>query len=192
VTHAPIVALLWVLSQSAGPPPPDPALIRICIDTRTGSIDPIGLEQSAKDLTAALASKKKLFTIVDDEDKADVVLEVQERTVTVPKIVIGIGPRPGQPTNPASTMPAREARLHVGGSLVHGDESIDMRNKNRANDHPGGWKSAAEDITKQVEKWVSDRRAKILAARPKTAAFPGVFQVSRSPDILIGMKGQRI
>ena len=171
MTHAPFVALLCVLSQSpAGPSQPDPALIRLHIDTRVGSIDPIGLEQSAKDLTAALAGKKKLFTIVDDEDKADIVLEVQERTVTVPKIVIGIGPRPGQSTNPASTMPAREARMHVGGSLVHGDESLDMRNKNRANDHPGGWKSAAEDIAKQVEKWVSDRRAKILAARPKTAA----------------------
>jgi hypothetical protein len=44
------------------------------------------------------------------------------------------------------------------------------------NDHPGGWKSAAEDIARQVEKWVSARRAKILAARPKTAPFPGVFQ----------------
>ena len=170
MTHAPIVALLFALSQSAaGPLPADPALIRIYVDTRSGSIDPTGLGQSAKDLTAALASKKKLVTIVDDEDKADVVLEVQERTVTVPKIVIGIGPRPGQTTNPASTMPAREARLHVGGSLVHGDESIDLRNKNRANDHPGGWKSAAEDIAKQLEKWVADRRAKILAARPKTA-----------------------
>ena len=168
MTHAPIVALLVVLSQSAaGPSQPDPALIRIYVDTRVGSIDPAGLEQSGKNLTAALASKKKLFTIVDDEDKADVVLEVQERTVTVPKIVIGICPRPGQPTNPASTVPAREARLHVGGSLVHGDESIDLRNKNRANDHPGGWKSAAEDVAKQVEKWVNDRRAKILAARPK-------------------------
>lgn len=197
MTHAPILALLWVLSQSAAvPSQADPALIRVYIDTRLGSIDPKGLEQSAKDLTAALAGKKKLFTIVDDEDKADVVLEVQERTVTVPKIVIGIGPRPGQSTNPASTMPAREARLHVGGSLVHGDESVDMRNKNRANDHPGGWKSAAEDIAKQVEKWVSDRRAKILAARPKThpgpAAEGGVFQGTAPPDILVWMKGQRI
>jgi hypothetical protein len=195
VTHAPILALLWVLSQSAAvPSQAGPALIRVYVDTRTGSIDPKGLEQSAKDLTAALAGKKKLFTIVDDEDKADVVLEVQERTVTVPKIVIGIGPRPGQPSNPASTMPAREARLHVGGSLVHGDESIDMRNKNRANDHPGGWKSTAEDIAKQVEKWVSDRRAKILAARPKTAPAYPVPQAetagfSREPGRLISLSG---
>jgi hypothetical protein len=173
VTHAPFVAVLWVLIQSsAGTSPADLALIRVYVDTRAGSVDAVALAQSGKDLTAALAGKKKIFTIVDDEDKADVVLEVQERTVTVPKIVIGIGPRPGQATSPATTAPVREARLQVGGSLVHADQSIEIRNKNRANDHPGGWKSAAEDIAKQVEKWVKDRREKILAARPKTALFP--------------------
>jgi hypothetical protein len=175
MTFAPIVAALWLLSLSqTGTSQADPSLIRVYVDTRAGVGDAAALSQSAKDLTAALAGKKKLFTIVEDEDKADVALEVQERTVTVPKIVIGIGSGPG--SNPASTAPVREGRLHVGGSLVHADESIEIRRKNRVNDHPGGWKSAAEDIVKQVEKWVSARRAKILAARPKTAPFPGVFQ----------------
>jgi hypothetical protein len=175
VTHAPIVAALWLLNLSqTGSSQPDPSLIRVYIDTRPGVGDAAALAQSARDLTTALAGKKKLFTIVEDEDKADVALEVQERTVTVPKIVIGIGSGPG--SNPASTGPVREGRLHVGGSLVHADESIEIRSKNRVNDHPGGWKSAAEDIAKQVEKWVNARRAKILAGRPKTAPFPGVFQ----------------
>ena len=46
MTHAPIVALLVVLSQSAaGPSQPDPALIRIYVDTRVGSIDPEGMKK---------------------------------------------------------------------------------------------------------------------------------------------------
>jgi hypothetical protein len=169
---APTVAVLCLLSlQSAAVSQADPALIRVYIDTRTHAGD-AGLaerQQSGKDLATALAGKKKLFTIVGDEDKADVVLEVQDRMVTVPKIVIGIGPRPGQPTDPATTLPVQQAQLRVSVSLAHADESIEIKNKNRANDHPGGWKSAAEDIAKQVEKWVTDRRSKILAARPKTA-----------------------
>jgi hypothetical protein len=170
VPGAPIVAVLSLLSLSpAGASQVDPALIRVYVDSQSGP-DAIGSserQQSGKDLAAALAGKKKLVTIVDDEDKADVVVEVHERTTTVPKIVIGLGPRPGQ-TNPAATAPTREARLRVSVSLTHADESREITNKNRANDHPGGWKSAAEDIAKQIEKWLSDRRATILAARPKT------------------------
>jgi hypothetical protein len=173
VIGAPTVAVLCLLIlQSAGVSQADPALIRVYIDTRTHAGDVGGLaerQQSGKDLATALAGKKKLVTIVDDEDKADVVLEVQDRMVTVPKIVIGIGPRPGQPTDPATTLPVQQAQLRVSVSLAHADESIEIKNKNRANDHPGGWKSAAEDIAKQVEKWVTDRRSTILAARPKTA-----------------------
>jgi hypothetical protein len=152
---------------SAGDPQADPALIRVYIDPQPGP-DASGFserQQSGKDLAAALAGRKKLVTLVADEDKADVLLEVHERTTTVPTIVIGVGPRPGQTTNPAATAPAREARLRVSASLTHADESREITNKNRANDNPGGWRSAAEDIAKQVEKWLSDRRAKILAAR---------------------------
>jgi hypothetical protein len=169
-TLAPIVGVLLLSSlASAGSAQTDAALVRVYIDTRPEAAD-AGLterQQSGKDLAAALGSKKKLFTIVEDEDKADVVLQVQGRAVTVPKIIIGIGPRPGQAADP-NTRPTPEAQLRVGVSLAHADESVEMRNKNRAYDNPGGWKSAAEDIAKQIEKWVGDRRAKIMAARSKT------------------------
>ena len=177
--RAPTVAVLCLLSlQSAAVTQADPALIRVYIDTGSHAGDAGGLaerQQSGKDLATALAGKKKLFTIVDDEDKADVVLEVQDRMVTVPKIVIGIGPRPGQPTDPGATLPTRQAQLRVSASLAHADESVQIKNKNRANDYPGGWKSAAEDIAKQVEKCVTDRRSKILDARPKTGALSSPF-----------------
>lgn len=171
VAAALIVALFCLPSLSpAGASQADPTLIRVYVDSRPGP-DAGGSaerQQSGKDLAAALAGKKKLVAIVDDEDKADVVVDVHDRTTTVPKIVIGIGPRPGQTTSPAATAPTREARLRVSASLTHTDESREITNKNRANDNPGGWRSAAEDIAKQLEKWLNDRRAKILAARPKT------------------------
>jgi hypothetical protein len=161
-----VLAVLCLLGLwPVGAPQVDPALIRVYIEDAVGSPE---LEQSVKDLAAALAGRKKLVTIVDDEDKADVVVDVQDRTTIVPRITIGLGPRPGQTSNPAATGPAREARLRVNASLTHADESRELTNKNRANDNPGGWRSAAEDVAKQVEKWLSDRRAKVLAARPKT------------------------
>ena len=165
------VAIFCLLvSSSASSSQADATLIRVYVDSRPAPGDDLGLserQQSGKDLATAIASKKKLFTIVEDEDKADVVIELKERTATVPKLVIGIGPRPGQAGDPGTSAPSREAQLRVAATLAHAEESIEIKNKNRAFDNPGGWKSAAEDIAKQVEKWVSDRRAKILAARPK-------------------------
>src|SRR5262245_16425122 len=107
-------ALSLLLPRQAGSAQADPALIRVYIDTRPTAGEPIGLaerQQSGKDLATAIAAKKKLFTIVEDESRADVVVEVQERTTTVPKIVIGIGPRPGQAGDPAKSAPSREAQL---------------------------------------------------------------------------------
>jgi hypothetical protein len=156
----------------------DPALIRVYIEEAVGFPE---AQQSGKDLAAALAGRKKLITIVDDEDKADVVIEIDERTTVVPKIVIGLGPRPGQPSNPAAMGPSREVRLRVKATLSHADESREITNKNRANDNPGGWRSAAEDVAKQLEKWLNERRAKTLAARPKDAG-----SVQRlDPDVLV-------
>ena len=164
-----VVAVLCLGLSPVGGRQSDPALIRVYIEEAVGSPDD---QQSGKDLAAALAGRKKLITIVDDEDKADVVIEVDDRTTVVPKIVIGLGPRPGQPSNPAATGPSREVRLRVNATLSHADESREIANKNRANDNPGGWRSAAEDIAKQIEKWLNERRAKILAARPKPPINP--------------------
>src|SRR6186713_2022033 len=51
---------------------------------------------SVKDLSEALASHKKLFVVVDDEDKSEIQIEVLGRGLTVPKVVLGLGPRPGE------------------------------------------------------------------------------------------------
>jgi hypothetical protein len=38
-------------------------------------------------------------------------------------------------------------------------------NKNSPLESNGGWKSAADDVAKQIDKWIVDHQAQILAAR---------------------------
>lgn len=149
--------------SQAGAPQADAKLIRVYIHTGDGGhpTELGGRRESAKDLANWLADKKKDLVIVKDEDLADVVLEVMERSLTTPKVVFGIAGRPGQPLG----APARVVHLSVKLELTHDADSVDFKNKNAPLDSGGGWKSAADDIAKQVHKWITDRRAEILAAR---------------------------
>src|SRR5262245_50292516 len=47
-------------------------------------------EESVKDLRDVFAGRKKVLTVTDDEDKADVTVEVLERATMVPKVRIGV------------------------------------------------------------------------------------------------------
>ena len=55
-----------------------------------------------------IASKKKSLALVDAEEKADVVLTIDDRALTVPKIVFGIGARPPRTARAASSTAAGE------------------------------------------------------------------------------------
>ena len=148
-------------------PPADPALIRVFVQAPDHG-DPADRkvrEESVKDLTAALAPRKKLLAIVTAQDRADVVIDVVERRVSIPRVVVGIGPRPGQPSQPGGNV-TRNAELVVELSLEHGDEQAELKNQNKVTE--AGWKSAADDVAKHIEKWISDRREKILALRKST------------------------
>ena len=142
---------------------PDPSLVRVFIQTDDGGHpDELAARQeSVKDLAAALASNKKLLAIVDDEEKADVVIEVIGREVTVPKVVLGIGARPGQP--PGTNAPARAVALRV--ELTWSRQSVALVNKNKPLESQRGWRSAAEDLGNQIEKWIAERRAEIVRGR---------------------------
>ena len=135
---------------------PLPAPMRVFVRTDDGGEETelAARRQSVEDLVEALEDKKKHIRLVKDRAQAEIVIEVLDRGVTVPRVVFGIGGRPGQP--PGGTSPARYAVLRV--ELTFGDEALELKNKNKAFDHPGGWKSAAEDIAKQVEKWIAERR----------------------------------
>lgn len=100
--------------------------------------------QSVKDLRASLASKKKTLTLVVDEEGADITIEVTERTTTIPRVRIGLA-SPGAPVR----------AVHLRVNVTQGtDDPIEFTNKNTAYEDARGWQLAADDIAKQIEKWL--------------------------------------
>lgn len=152
------------------PGQPDPRLIRVHVLTADGghSDELAGRRASLEHLAVALAGQKKgtVLAVVDAESKSDVVVDVIQRSVTVPKVVFGLGPsRSGGASSPSMNPPTRHAVLHVTLHMAAGSDRVEFKNKNRAIESEQGWKSAAGDIAKQIEKWIADRRTEILKAR---------------------------
>ncbi len=149
---------------------PSANLIRVYLQTADGGHpDELGARrQSLDQLAAALAGQKKgtVLTIVDAESKADVVVDVIQRSVTVPKVVFGLGPsRSGGASSPSMNPPTRHALLHVTLHMAAGSDRVEFKNKNRAIESAQGWTSAAGDIAKQLEKWIAARRVGIIQSR---------------------------
>ena len=157
-----LLACLVAIALQAGgqtpAAPPNPSLIRVWVDTDSDDIKE--LETSIKDLAAALNARKKSLVTVDDEDKADVTVHVVQRKIEVPKVVIGLGPRPGE--TPGMTT-VKTGKLQV--QLRFGDMQVSLENKNKTYDTTAGWRSAAEDLCGQIDKWVGQYRAEIIKAR---------------------------
>jgi hypothetical protein len=174
-----IVALLLVLSLctpglKTRPPTagqPDPKIIRVHVQTDDdGDAAELGARrESVRHLQAAIGEKKKANIVsTSTMEDADVILEVEGRSVTVPKVIIGLGGGMGSPNGRppgAPTGPVKAIKLKVTMALARDGDPIELANKNRANESESGWKSAAEDVAKQVEKWISEHRAAIIAAR---------------------------
>lgn len=171
-----IVALLLSASLGASQQAPtataqlDPKLIRVHVQTDEGG-DPTELaarRESVKHLLSAIAGKKKAGLVpADNEDAADVVVEVETRGVTVPKVVIGLSGGMGNPSGrpgPATSQ-VRVVKLGVTLAIARESDSVEITNKNRPNETESGWKSAADDVAKQVEKWIADHREAIIEAR---------------------------
>jgi hypothetical protein len=159
-------------SASAGQPAPN--LIRVFLETADGGHpDELSARrESLEHLATALAGQKKgtVITVVDAETKADIVIDVIQRSVNTPKVVFGLGPsRSGGASSPSMNPPTRHATLHVTLEMASGSDRVEFKNNNRAVESERGWKSAADDLAKQIEKWIADRRALILKARrPQT------------------------
>lgn len=149
---------------------PDPRLIRVHVLTADGGHpDELAARRASLDqLAVSLAGQKKgaSLTIVDSVSTADVVVDVIQRSVNVPKVVFGLGPsRSGGASSPSMNPPTRHAVLHVTLQMAAGSDRVEFKNKNRAIESDRGWKTAADDIAKQIEKWIADRRTEIIKAR---------------------------
>jgi hypothetical protein len=149
---------------------PDSELIRVFLQTADGGHpdERAARRESLDHLAAALAGQKKgrVLAVVDAESKADVVVDVIQRSITVPKVVLGLGPsRSGGASSPSMNPPVRHATLHVTLEMAAGSDRVEFKNNNRAVESERGWKTAADDIAKQIEKWTADRRDLIFKAR---------------------------
>jgi hypothetical protein len=171
-----LAVLYWLLLASAPtgaqmPSQPDASLIRVRVETDEGGVpdELAARRESVTQLVAAMRAKKKsgLFIVTRSDDPVDIVVEVMDRGITVPKVVIGLSGGMGSPPGrtPPEPRTVKAAQLRVTVTMAHDGDPVEMKNKNRATDTPSGWKSAAEDIAKQVDKWIVDHRAAILAAR---------------------------
>ena len=145
-----------VMSTTQAPKP-----VRVFVQTDDSGIaeELSARRTSVKDLSEALASHKKLFVVVDDEDKSEMQVEVMGRGLTVPKVVFGIGTRPGE--SGIGNAPTKNAELRIRVTVTSSDLRADLKNKNKANDNPRGWKSAADDLANQLDKWVLEHRTEI-------------------------------
>jgi hypothetical protein len=165
------VGLVLGSSQPAQQTQPDPKIIRVHVQTGdSGDRDELeSRRDSVRHLQSAIGDRKKANIIsTSAPDDADVILEVEGRGVTVPKVVIGLGGGMGSPNGrpPGSpTGPVKVIKLKVTLALARDGDPIELANKNRANETESGWKSAADDVIKQVEKWIQEHRAEIIAAR---------------------------
>lgn len=160
-----IAAVAMGLAPQSRPQSPPPA--RVFVHTGdTGVAEELAARQaSVKDLSEALTSRKKLFIVVDDEEKSEIQIEVLGRGLTVPKVVLGLGPRPGEST--IGTTTTKNAELSILVTVTANDLTKEFKNKNKANDNSRGWKSAADDLADQLEKWMLERyRAAIDRGSP--------------------------
>jgi hypothetical protein len=155
MTNALLASFFLAASVADVPVTQRSAPARVFVHTEPGgeASELAARQQSVKDLTAALAGKKKVVAIVETQDDAEIVIEVLDRGVTIPRVVIGMGARPGQP--PGHNAPVRTVVLRV--ELKKGEDAVVFKNKNTPFESPGGWKSAADDLAKQIEKWIADR-----------------------------------
>ena len=148
-----VVSALLLVGQTSKAAAPGLPLVCVTTSDQGDSDDVKGRQESVKDLRAALADKKKHLVVVDQEDRADFVVTVIERTTTIPKILF----TPMQPgvSGPVATGPSRAVHLRV--AIVRGSsDPTEFTNKSTAIEARGGWNSAADDIAKQIDKWVVD------------------------------------
>jgi hypothetical protein len=154
--------LVSLLAQvQTAEPPASSALIRVCVmpAANSGARD---FAQSARDLEAAFQLKKKELVIVAADDRPDVTVTVTDRSTTTPKFTLGVVQN-GRATG-AAAGPIRITHLTV--TLGAGDtDDIEIKNKNSPQLSMGGWESAADDVAKQIGKWIATHKSELIAKR---------------------------
>jgi len=149
-------------------------IVRLFVHTEaSGDADDLGERRdSVRDLKDELSNKKKAVTTVSTEDGADAVVEVLQRIVTIPRVVIGGVTSVNRP--PGTPAPGPVKAVHLKVELRYRKEMQPFTNKNSPAESSDGWRSAAGDIAKQIDKWVGEHRAEILAGKGGLANSEGL------------------
>ena len=155
------------------PSPTDASLIRVRIDTDPGGIpdELAARRESVAHLLAAVRANKKsgIVIVTRPDDPTDVIVDVADRGVTVPKVVVGLNGGTGSPNGRMPTNAVRVVQLRVTVTLARDVDPVEIKNKNHPNETTSGWQSAAEDIAKQLDKWIAEHRDAIIQARRRTS-----------------------
>ena len=154
------VMIVSFLMQSQVPAPAE-GLIRVCVLPAARTNEVADLFESAQDLSAVFATRKKDLAVVATPEHADVVVTVTNRTVTIPRVAIGVVPanRPGAP----ASGPVRI--MHVRITLTAGKDEIEVNSKESVLEPTTTWRLATDAVAKQVEKWIADHKAALMANR---------------------------
>jgi len=143
-----------------GKPASDANIVHVFVKTESTSdhINAALWRKSIDDVAAAMGQSKKLLTLVTRDADGDVALELIERTVVTPKVVVGL---PSRPNDPMPGMnPVRTILLRV--KLTTTGRTLEFENKNKPYESDSGWRAAAQDVANQVVKWIDGHRAELL------------------------------
>ena len=175
-------AVLFLLMLASAQPgaqvlaQPDPSPVRVQVTTGEGGVpeELAARRESVTQLVAAIRANKKsgLLIATQSDEPVDIVIEVQDRGLTVPKVVMGLSGGTGSPMGRTlpEARPVRVVQLRVTVTMTREGVPVEIKNKNRASETESGWKSAAEDVAKQVDKWIAEHRAAIIEARRRMMA----------------------
>ena len=157
----PVILALFLQGPALqGKPAPETPVVHVFVktDAMPDHANVALWRQSIEDVAAAIGQSKKPLTRVTSEADGEVTLQLIERSVITPKVVIGLPPRPSDPI-PGMT-PVRTIQLRV--KLTAGKHTLEFANKNKPYDSAEGWRAAAQDVANQVVKWIDGHRAELL------------------------------
>ena len=167
--HGAVAAVMFVLasaSVTAANQQASPDFIRVHVftasaDSSTSSDRQIKeREDSADDLREALqatAGRLEMIQLVEDQDRADVVIEVlsrEEQMMSRAPTAGNLGSRRMEPVAP------RERRVFVRLTVPAVDHTDDIEGLDR-----GGWRRVAENVAVQIDAWIRTNLDAIRATR---------------------------
>ena len=128
--------------------------IRVYVSAGESDLVDPDARDSANDLRDNLRQRRIL--VVEHRDAADVWVRVDKRHKGPSGLQLGMA------TGPTTALGIPIEEQVVFATLLVGDYSLEMVGR-----HTRSWKAAAGQVAKQVEKWINENSARLVARRSK-------------------------